>query len=541
MTIQEQINQIIIRLNQISNNAKNINQLNPATSGEKWLGVFNEATNTTEKVNLSEITSQSGLPDGVVQLGSINLVDEEVTFTTGFTWRIDGILYFNFEQVFEIPLAADSRIDIFVLTDAGTILRLAGVDNETPIAPAVPVGTIFLTQILVTDTAITPPVEPDLNGFIQKIFASFDKWATNEITLSLDGRTNFIANTALANFKGFNFPSPNDNFYEGKPFILFNNSGANIVVEEDSADVDLPFAEGYTHENGKLILFVPVLGKLHMVGSAGGTTIHNVLTGRDASDAHPISAITGLAGALDAKLETVNTNNIANHAVTNAKLAQMNANTYKGRSSGNGTPQDLSVLDLPISTAAQTALNAKIDKTAIQITKSTNFNASGETWNGSYVELNIGANNITLTINVATNVAIRKIGTGTLTIVSGVGRNLISLNTVNQLTSNYSLCLIESIGTNDILNINDNPDLNFLRLSNARTATALISSFTGTPRKATVTISPALPDTSYNVQPEFGSFESAWRVENKTVSSFDFLLDQSTAPTADINFLIFKI
>jgi hypothetical protein len=74
---------------------------------------------------------------------------------------------------------------------------------------------------------------------------------------------------------------------------LFNNSGANIVVEEDSADVDLPFAEGYTHENGKLILFVPVLGKLHMVGSAGGTTIHNVLTGRDASDAHPISAITG--------------------------------------------------------------------------------------------------------------------------------------------------------------------------------------------------------------------------------------------------------
>jgi hypothetical protein len=138
-------------------------------------------------------------------------------------------------------------------------------------------------------------------------------------------------------------------------------------------------------------------------------------------------------------------------------------------------------------------------------------------------------------------VAIRKIGTGTLTIVSGVGRNLISLNTVNQLTGNYSLCLIESIGTNDILNINDNPDLNFLRLSNVRTATALIASFTGTPRKATVTISPALPDTSYNVQPEFGSFESRWRVENKTVSSFDFLLDQSTAPTADINFLIFKI
>jgi hypothetical protein len=219
----------------------------------------------------------------------------------------------------------------------------------------------------------------------------------------------------------------------------------------------------------------------------------------------------------------------------------MNANTVKGRLSGNGTPQDIPMADLPISTAAQTAIDAKIDKIAIPITKSTNFNASDEDWNGSYVELNIGTNNITLTIDVSTNVAIRKIGTGTLTIVSGIDRTLINLNNVNQLSGNYSLCLIESIGTNDILNINDNPDLNFLRLSNARTATALISSFTGTPRKATVTISPDLPDTSYNVQPEFGSFESAWRVENKTVSSFDFLLNQSTAPTADVNFLILKI
>jgi hypothetical protein len=485
MTIQEQINQIIIRLNQISNNAKNINQLNTATSGEKWLGVFNESTNTTEKINLNEITSQSGLPDGIVQNGVISVTEitNTVNFSNGFIWRISGILYQNESQSFVIPLATDFRRDIFVLTDANTILRVQGEDSPTPVAPAVPVGTLYLTEILVTSTEIGTPPLPDLNGFVQKIFASFDKWVTDEITLSLDGKTNFIATTALASFKGFNFPSPNDNFYEGKPFILFNDSGSDIEIEEDSADVDLPFLNGYTHENGKLILFVPVLGKLHMVGSVGGTTIHNELTERDAADAHPISSITGLSGELD----------------------------------------------------------AKIDKIAIPITKSTNFNASDEDWNGSYVELNIGTNNITLTIDVATNVAIRKIGTGTLTIVSGIGRTLINLNTVNQLSGNYSLCLIESIGTNDILNINDNPDLNFLRLSNVRTATALIASFSGTPRKATVTISPALPDASYNVQPEFGSFESAWRVENKTVSSFDFLLNQSTSPTADINFLIFKI
>jgi hypothetical protein len=353
-------------------------------------------------------------------------------------------------------------------------------------------------------------------------------------------------------FGGFNFSNANTvKLFQGKTFTLANFTDEPITLLGGFSGATIKFTNEIVIPAGVSLRFFyerTALSQLRLNligavggGGGGGTTIHNELTERDADDAHPISAITGLQGELDAKLETVDTNDIVNHAVTNTKLAQMNANTVKGRLSGNGTPQDLSVFDLPISTAQSAVNNSKVDKTAIQITKSTNFNASGETWNGSYVELNIGANNITLTINVATNVAIRKIGTGTLTIVSGVGRNLISLNTVNQLTGNYSLCLIESIGTNDILNINDNPDLNFLRLSNARTATALIASFTGTPRKATVTISPALPDTSYNVQPEFGSFESAWRVENKTVSSFDFLLNQSTAPTADINFLIFKI
>jgi hypothetical protein len=39
-------------------------------------------------------------------------------------------------------------------------------------------------------------------------------------------------------------------------------------------------------------------------GGSGGTTVHNSLTGRDAPDAHPISAIAGLASVLE-KLEGI--------------------------------------------------------------------------------------------------------------------------------------------------------------------------------------------------------------------------------------------
>jgi hypothetical protein len=40
-------------------------------------------------------------------------------------------------------------------------------------------------------------------------------------------------------------------------------------------------------------------------------------------------------------------------------MAQMNSNTVKGRLSGNGTPQDIPMSDLPISTPTQTALDSK--------------------------------------------------------------------------------------------------------------------------------------------------------------------------------------
>jgi len=66
-------------------------------------------------------------------------------------------------------------------------------------------------------------------------------------------------------------------------------------------------------------------------------------------------------------LDTVWTTEIDNKAVTNLKLENMNSNTVKGRLSGNGTPQDVSMADLPISTATQTALDWKL---ANSLTKS---------------------------------------------------------------------------------------------------------------------------------------------------------------------------
>ena len=94
-----------------------------------------------------------------------------------------------------------------------------------------------------------------------------------------------------------------------------------------------------------------------------------------------------------ATLDTVGTAQIDNHAVTNAELAQMNANTVKGRQSGNGTPQDIAMADLPISTVTQTALDWKANLTGGNVFSGNNtFNDVVDIvkWNwGNYTDNNI--------------------------------------------------------------------------------------------------------------------------------------------------------
>ena len=69
-----------------------------------------------------------------------------------------------------------------------------------------------------------------------------------------------------------------------------------------------------------------------------------------------------------ALLDQVDTAQIVNHAVTNQKLDTMNANTVKGRLSGNGTAQDVAMSSLPISTATQTALDLKVSSDTTGVT-----------------------------------------------------------------------------------------------------------------------------------------------------------------------------
>jgi hypothetical protein len=197
--IQQQLNAVIARLNSIASSAKNIFQL-PLTSGggAKWIAVYNQTSGETERINLADITSQAGLPDGLVQSGTttINEIDDTITFSSGWVVRINSNLASNLASVtIAIPLATDSRFDIFVMDANGNIIRVAGIDSETPVIPSAPNNTILLSTVLVTDAEIGTPVTPDLSGFVQKVYFDYSKISLDVETLPADGRTNFVIDT----------------------------------------------------------------------------------------------------------------------------------------------------------------------------------------------------------------------------------------------------------------------------------------------------------------------------------------------------------
>ena len=535
------LTQIIQRLNDIQNNAKGINELGQATNGNKESAVYNTDTHQTQKLNLDAIVS-SNIPDGFISTDT-ELIDQDFIINSA-QWYVNGqlnILEFQVPSLqYTIALAGTGlqRIDLFYGNAFGQILRIIGDEAEVAVEPTLPANSVRLTAILSTDTGSTAePIE--LNGFVQKIYSSYAKISTDIRTLPLDGRTNFVIGdefTTVPEFFGFSIPSGYEHDFEGKRYVIRNLSSADCVLTPSG--VDRTFAEAFTLEPGKGVEFDVFGGVLRMVGGVvgGGTTVHNELTGRDASNAHPISAITGLQTALDDKLEEVNTNDIVNHAVTNVKLAQMNANTVKGRLSGNGTPQDIAMADLPISTAQATVNNSKLDKEILPLSITTNVNASSLSWNDREVEIDNSTSDIVITIDTATRVYGTKTGSGgSITFVSGSGRVLKLLSQENVATSQYSKFLIGSVGTDDVVSVLEFEVNLYKKLSDFRHPVIPTTAWTGTnPKIASVVLSPAYVTDNYSVDAEFSENTANYAILNKTAAGFDFYVYQETAPMSEV-------
>jgi hypothetical protein len=466
----------------------------------------------------------NNINDGLVQAGTatIDEVDDTIEFSVGWIVLVGGELAANFTPVtIAVPLATDQRFDVFVMDVTGSIIRVAGVDSETPLIPSAPSGTILLTTVLVTDAEIGTPVIPDLVGFVQKVYFDYSKISLDVENLPADGRTNFTIETPIATFKGFDGSSE---LYRGKRFIIRNLSGADCELLAGQA-VDLPFANTIVLADGQNIEFDVFNNELKRVGSEGGAEIQTADFAADFDKVYNCRGtfeITNPTGVLNKSYEI----RVLGGAVTvGGEVFQTGSNVHI---SYNGSTFDY---------------NLRIDIKAVPLTQVASVITIDASHSYRTVELIVGTTPTTVTISEETKECyFIKNGTATVTFVSDAGRTLIQMNSVNTINTNGSVALVISSGTTDRLFVNDNTNLNFLPLANIKTPVAPVASFSGNPTTATVTfLNPFSSGSNYNVQPEFSSFESVWKVTSKTDAGFTFSINQATAPTADVNFLVIKI
>ena len=285
--------------NALKSKLENIENFADVNVQADWL----QTDDTADDYIKNKPTLAGLVPDGFT-LAETTLVDQEFTINAA-QWYVNGqlnILPFSFPALsFEIPLAGTGlqRLDLFYGTNVGTIERIEGDEATVAIEPTLPPNSVRLTVILTNDTSSVPPPAPDLSGFIPKNSFAYLPLSSLGGAPVAPASLNFITTDGdgVTGFSGFQSGS----VFIGQRMIIRNDKTTDFPLTPAGL-FDFTFDQAYTIKAGDNIEFDFTASGFRQVGSSG-VTIHNNLTGRDATNAHPISAITDLQDALDAKLD----------------------------------------------------------------------------------------------------------------------------------------------------------------------------------------------------------------------------------------------
>jgi hypothetical protein len=380
-----------------------------------------------------------------------------------YTWVVEGTEYNNnLSTTEETEITVDysdsgkKRGDMFYVDNSNGIKHREGVEvniTEQIIFPALEPNEILLSYIIVTDSTTGLPAPVDTSLFMRKIRNERTTLSltNNLINISnqLGGQRHYINFTNNAIIRGMIncFTSSELDIYnEGDMFVIENYSLTDLTIKHNNFTSPIPEITFLFNNNADLI--IPYRG-LVTFKFDGDSFI--VMSSNFSSSSYVHPNHTGDVTSVGDGVQT-----ISNGVVTNNKLANMNANTVKGRLSGNGTPQDISMADLPISTAQATVNNSKVDKEPFPVDASNNINTSSD-WNGKTIILNshpFAAT--TCTVLGGLNCEGIKNNVGTVNFISGAGRTAVYPNLESELNGIVgSTFSIISIGLTDYIYINN--------------------------------------------------------------------------------------
>lgn len=269
-TIVTRLNELTDFMNKIKTLSKKIFQLPSATDGTKYVAVYNEVSQVTEKFNLSDALSVSNnLSSKINALGTISRVDNTFTFSVGYQWTINNINYEN-DVEFEVEIleaaSGNYRNDIIVLDTNNTFVKIIGSEStEVAQQPPTPPNTLLLCVFDIAGDVINNPNTNTNERQVKKINSSSD------YTLIQSDTTKFLLIETE-----FDLVLPL-NFTDNSEFVIKNISGTS---REIIFDTGIEFKGNPIIENNALCFLKKIdfdgTNEIYSVNSISQSSINNL-------------------------------------------------------------------------------------------------------------------------------------------------------------------------------------------------------------------------------------------------------------------------
>lgn len=157
--LSEKVASLIRLVNELLTNGKKIDELPEQENLVLSSKIHVSNSGTSESLTIQKIIDHSTSINSnvLIAVGEITVVDNDITIPNAI-WKISGVTYLkNTPTVINIPFAATNktRIDVIYGNTQNQILRVAGSEIEgIAVKPNVPVNSVVITEITVTDSSI---------------------------------------------------------------------------------------------------------------------------------------------------------------------------------------------------------------------------------------------------------------------------------------------------------------------------------------------------------------------------------------------------
>jgi hypothetical protein len=245
-------------VNQLITNSKAIQELPAQETLNPDSLIHVSQNNVSKKISVQQIINAaiSNQNDQIISIGTITLSGNDLTISD-ISAKINNVIQsISLPTIINIPFCATGlkRIDLLVYNTSNEIIRVSGSETAGAIviAPTLPINSLLITQITVTDSVISEPQPPIVGtNFLQKEFEKSQVVNMSGIgvviPLNIKGRNNIILNGALTGVVGFSLtnldanPANAEYPHEGKDYYIQNKTGHDVTLKNFDTIVDIPF------------------------------------------------------------------------------------------------------------------------------------------------------------------------------------------------------------------------------------------------------------------------------------------------------------